>query len=788
MIKRPLIAFFFFTLAGIYLQKIGIGFLTAALVTYAVITLSVIICFRNKRLRAKYISKSKIYESVILLIILPFVLTGAFFRCFWHEKRTSQERKPYKILVEQNTTQVILEGKVKSIDRNEDKLILILKKCKVRAPENSEYTDAGNVRVYLEPDAEEEVCVGNEVRVFGKIKLYEHATNQGQFDAYEYNLKSGTYAYISSKEVWITDERCDKYRTFVSGLRERMRMTFSALYSEENAGIMTAMLVGDRGLMDEETGLLYKNAGISHILAVSGLHISLICMGLYELLARLFVPKRCRIVIAVLFLSFFVVYTGMGVSALRAGIMMCVLLLSKLLRRHYDMPSSLAFAATIILFINPYEVKDASFILSVLAVAGVYFGGRLKAGYFSGGIITLVSLPAVLWFFFETSLYGTITNIIVLPLCSAILVLGLLSGVFGIIFLPLGGMFAGAVHLLLGVIKTAGELISRLPYSFVCTGRPEMWKIVVFYAVFLLATAFFAKKRKAAVKVALTMAPFLLLLFVNGNKHSFSFLDVGQGDSFVLFSGRECVVVDNGSSDKGSVGKYILTPYLKYNGRTSVDTFIVTHTDDDHINGLTELLEAMEDSKNNVGKSVHYNGRIEIHNVVLPKVLVKGKAYLNIEKLAEDKGVNVIYAEQGHCFMTQDGKAGFVCLAPKEAGKSENGTSLVYKLETDDFTVFLMGDADKKEEVFVLSELNKNRYKSSKEVILKAGHHGSRTASSEELLDGLKPDCIIISCGRKNRYGHPHTETLEIIESKLPKTEVMRTDENGQIIFKKHTK
>ncbi len=795
MIKRPVILIFISVVVGIILGETVRGWLYAIITVYCLFALLIIQFFKkHNNLRASYLKKDKIKGAVVFICVLPLIMAGAYARSKSYELRIANERHVYEELENKAITNVILEGTIKSYESDEDKLVVILKDCRVKATEEKSFTDSGDVRVYVSENEECLVKTGNEIRVYGSIKLYEHATNPGQFDSYEYNLKYGVYAYISAKELWITNERTNEYASLVSKLRLKMKETFQALYTAENAGVLTSMLIGDRSLMDEDTGFLYKNAGISHILAISGLHISLICMGFYTLMEKTAVPKHLRIILSAVFIAFFVMYAGMGISALRAGIMTFILLTSKLIRKHYDMLSSLSFAASIILIIYPHELKDASFILSVLAVTGVYVGEKLKAGMLSGCIITLVTLPAVLWFFFETSIYGPITNIVVLPICSALLIFGLMSGVLGMVSLPLGGMLAGVTHLILKFIGGVGKVISSLPYSYICTGRPSVWKVFIYYSAILgTFLVLYRKKDEEKNKIhpgaLLKSIPVIFLAIVilcsPGKKSEMAFLDVGQGDSFVFLSGYESIVVDNGSSDRSSVGKYVLSPYLKYNGMTVIDYFIVTHTDDDHINGLKEILENMDRTSGNYG--AHYKGNISVKNLILPTVRVKGKAYIELERLAEEKCVNVIYSKQGHSIETYDRKADFLCLAPKEAGKSENGTSLVYKLETHNYTVFLMGDADKKEEEAVIIELERINYKTeaSKTVILKVGHHGSKTSSSQDFINYIRPDFSVISCGKNNRYGHPAQEIVERLTEM--KSQIYCTMTNNAILVRKRT-
>lgn len=805
MLKRPMLIILFVVITGLLMANHNIFYFVAAetLIT-ALVMISILFLKRNKQVRLAYFNRTREKEVWIFLCFIPFICLVAFMRGRYRAKEISVMRQPYEKLSENGVDFVVLEGKVNSKEKSSDGIALVLSDCFVRDADDKEYEKAGNVIVYISQEKNEYIPVpGNKVRAYGKLKLFEKATNRGQFDTYNYRMTKGIYAYVSAKEFWITDESANAFKTGICYIRDRMKTTYNKLYPPEQAGVLTAMLLGDRSEMEDGIGDLYKNAGISHILAISGLHISLICMGIYKLLDKLRVPFWVRIILSFLYLCFFIVYTGGGVSALRAGMMTSVLLLSKVSRRHYDMLSSLAFSGIVILFINPNELTDTAFILSMTAVSGVYFAGNIKAGVFTGMVITLMTLPVVLSSYYETSVYGPVTNLLIIPMSEYLLTFGLLSGVFGTIFLPFGGLFAGLVCLMLRVTDVFSRLICELPYSYVCTGNPGLFKDILYYVglfgLFHVIKRKYdlderegGKSKKIRLKMVCLLIPTLLFLIPKGND-SISFLDVGQGDSCVFLDKKECIVVDNGSSSKGRTGINILAPYLKYNGVTIIDRFIVTHTDSDHISGLLELLEKMEKYSSERDFYVNYDGNIAIECIILPKVEKKDAVYMQIEKTAAEKGVRIEFATENSSFLSEHGKYEFICLAPHEAFRSENKTSLVYVVNSDDMAVFMMGDADTDEEKTVIMNIreyekgrilekvisNENKIK-----VLKAGHHGSRTASSDELLLLIDPDVTVISCGKNNMYGHPHRETVERLYKYVPECYLYRTDELGEIIVK----
>jgi competence protein ComEC len=821
--KRPLVTLFFMFLAGIMLASAGRQASVIGIMVMTVLPPVFAVLIKKGVVRVeKYVLPRAYLGFAVFLVLIPVLFVLGVIRRTHYDAVTEAERKPYLELWDRGELEVIAEGRIRRISTSAGKYEIHLTDCVIRSAYGSDVSKAGGCIIYAGVDS---ISVrpaapraGNRVRVYGKMKPYLHAANPGQFDAAEYHLSDREYAYISAKKVWITERHTNVFTEIIFAASGKMKETLSVLYDSEQAGILTAMLTGDKSLMEDETKDLYKSAGISHILAVSGLHVSFFCMGLYRLLMRMKAGAKASRIAALIALVLFVIYTGAGTSALRAGIMTSVLLLSKSVRKRYDMLSALALAGIVLLAVFPHDIGNAAFVLSFSAVPGIYAANELKLKRLSGAVITLTTLPGVLFFYYETSVYGVLINILVIPLTFFVLVFGFVSAILGMLFIPLGGLAAGTVCILLKIIGIAAKLVGYLPFSYVCTGKPTVAGIAIYVILLIIAyriavshvrgeELFFTRVYTCRILLVILAVIFL----VSGSKpDSLAFLSVGQGDSFVYLNDGSCTVVDCGSSDTGSVGKYILSPYLKYNGETIIDACIVTHTDDDHINGIAEILEAMPAFKGSLRFYALYDGNVAIKRLIMPKVSVPGEAYKKLVDLAAEKNVEVVYAEAGY---SESFPATLTCLAPKDAVESENGTSLVFLLETEKYDVFLMGDADAAEEAQVMQYMKLLKTRGTmasqkqeaatstshgsavsasltaaslsslnKKVILKAGHHGSRTSTSEEFLRFIHPDIAVISCGYNNRYGHPHSEVVDLLRNF--EIIVYRTDQDGALIIR----
>ena len=286
------------------------------------------------------------------------------------------------------------------------------------------------------------------------------------------------------------------------------------------------------------------------------------------------------------------------------------------------------------------------------------------------------------------------------------------------------------------------------------------------------------------------LAGVLCLIFPVSQSPELLFLDVSQGDGVLIVTEEGTVILsDCGSSDVSAVGEYRLTPVLKQKGVSVIDMAIVSHMDSDHISGICEILEHMPTWEDEFTFFTSYKGCLAIRELVLPKVQKPSETYAALVHMAKQKNVSVRYVEAGER-LYQEGGLLMECLWPAEAKESENDTSLVFLMQTEKLAVWFMGDAGVAPEESILKqflssgvsaeELQKRM--TGKLVVLKVGHHGSKTSSCKEFVDFVSPDVSVISCGYQNSYGHPHASVLEVLES--AESQVYRTDKLGAVRIK----
>ncbi|MBO5351673.1 MAG: DNA internalization-related competence protein ComEC/Rec2 [Lachnospiraceae bacterium] len=783
-------------------------------------------------------------QLTLLMFVVPCVFMAGHLRMEQVQEKKTEVRSTWINQKEAGEAYVFVRGMVTE-KRCEEQVILVLSDCTLCSEDGEERMPAGACQVLVTGEGKKwlpESFIGNEIEVYGKFSLYEPAGNPGQFDAAQYYNGKGLYASVKAVRITI----CSDEKTILGHgmflLKQRLRESLTTWYPAEKAGVLAAMMLGDKDLLEDEVKELYQRNGISHILAISGLHISMLCMGLFRLLRKLGVPLGASVFVAVLFLGFYICFTGASTSSLRAGMMCLVLFGAKLLRRSYDLLSSLSLAAILVTAIRPLEVRSAGFLLSFGAVLGVALAQELEqtvqerkktekktaagscwTALLSGGMIQCVTLPVSLWFYYELSPYSVVLNLIVIPLVSMILGGGLLSMVLGIVvsgcLFPVAGIPAGGTYLLLEFYEWLGGITQKLPWSFVLVGRPEVWQIVGYYIMFgvtvwaILHWAAVYKnlqhifewcgewKNKEKQKprsrtdsskvqdgkerkllLAGTVLALSFLFLPESNSMELLFLDVSQGDGALIYTESGKVILsDCGSSDVTAIGEYRLSPVLKQEGSALIDLAVVSHTDSDHISGIKELLEAMPVYEGRSHFIRNYSGAIGIVELLLPKVSEPSEAYLELEALAHAKNVALRYAEAGEVLYQEQGLL-LECLSPEKAEESENETSLVFLLQSPELVVWFMGDAGTASEENImerLDQVNMEAVTDGKMTVLKVGHHGSKTSSGEEFLSFVKPDIAVISCGYGNSYGHPHASVLERL--KEAGSRVMATMEYGAV-------
>lgn len=709
---------------------------------------------------------------IILYIILkkrqsPFFVYGILFILFFFIGGLSFYRTQYcdalDIQLSKKEMKGTLTGQVEFVKQTSEKEYQITLRDASFLEQGKQYKLRKKCRVLKIPVSTGKIYAGDWVLCTGKLKEIEEPTNPGQFDSKTYYNSLGIcYQFFGEKLVRKRETPLSIYR--LAGLaREKIDVTYQKILSIEDYGILKAMFLGDKTDLSKEQKDLYQDSGVAHLLAVSGLHVSIVGGLLFRALRKIGCSYAFSCTAGSIVLIFYAVMTGFGNSVFRAATMFLCYMVSQYFGAEYDLISSMSLAGIIMLLDSPWRLLESGCILSFTAifsigmllpyakeleekrrkkklVAGEFpiekkWQKTIRQAFFANLILSMAITPLLLRFYYQWSPYSIFINLIVIPAMSPLLLSAVAGGVFGI-FSQLAGFFCciPSVVLLRG-FEGLFHLASKIPGSVVVTGCPPWWKISLIY---ILELCFFLFWYYRLWSGSLILALILVAgtFFRPPRSLKITMLDVGQGECiFLQMPTGQTMLIDGGSTSKKHIADSIILPALKYYGTDHLDYAIITHTDEDHISGIRELLEE----------------KYPVKNVVFPDVV-------SID--GEKKQYFVTKMHRGD--RMRFGQVTISCLHPQKGWAEEdvNSGSLVLQLAYKDFTMLFTGDLNGEQEPL----LNTSTLPITPIDILKTAHHGSKNSTTEAFLKTFRPKIAILSVGKNNLYGHPHKETLKRLQ------------------------
>lgn len=650
---------------------------------------------------------------------------------------------------------------------------------------------------------------GDMAAVWGKLEEIPKAANPGQFDERIYYYARKVKWYMDGEKFQVLQKETDPVLAAQGIIRERLAGGIQKAFGGEKSGIIEAMVLGEKGNLGQENKLLFQILGISHILAISGTHLSILGWGFYKVLLKCRFPIKASGILAAAGMVFYGGLTGNQAAAVRAVIMFGVSVGALLGKRTYDFLSALSLAAILILAESPLYLYDSSFLLSfgaVLGLAAVHpvlfpskgnrnsrkLSGRMVSGL-ERGICSSISvwsilLPITMYFFCELSVWGFLVNLLILPTVGILLISGLAGGVLGLLPAAFPGQI-GAIpgSVLLEWYIRGGKFLQELPVFLWITGRPGLWQCGIYYGILAVLLWLKSKvqrqepdpgKKKsfwkkeimkkwfpAGAATAMGIGFFLLFFRPQEGILKVTFLDVGQGDcACIQQEPGSCYLIDGGSSSVSKSGQYRILPFLKEEGIRKIDGIFVSHMDEDHVNGIMELLEMSRDRKTG----------LKVDRLFLSECKETQEQRRELEKIGKAAGCQIFYIKKGST--VKKDKLKITCLSPEGDNMESNAGSQVLLAETEGCSFLFTGDVEDAGERKLLSTCREKEITCD---VLKVAHHGSRNSTSEELLDVIRPVAALISCGKDNLYGHPHQELIRRLESR--KIPAFQTEKTGAV-------
>lgn len=540
-------------------------------------------------------------------------------------------------------------------------------------------------------------------------------------------------------------------------LKKHIQNTFPSSLSVE----AEALLIGEQENMANEDRLMYQTLGITHLFAISGLHVAILVGIVYFVLLRLRVRKETALVLLLGILPVYAVLAGGAPSVLRSVFMVSAVLFVRLFNLRVSIAHILLGSFVFFILWNPFMMYNIGFQLSYGATFGIIYSNRFltadQSAIKSGLILTAISqvtlYPLLLFHFYEISLSAFLVNSLFVPLYTLfILPANLVLLALTFLFQPAAGFVFGMYEPLRGGIEKLMVWLSGLPYQMWNPGKPEPWVLVaLFVSVLLFYSLAEQGFRYRQLLVLIVPAVVFTLLPYFDPALKVAFLDVGQGDSAVIeLPYRQGVyVIDSGGllrfdteefKKRGrpyEVGRQIVAPYLKGNGLSSVDVLVLSHADADHAEGAEELFPLLRI------KELHLSPGSQAEGIIR-----------DIAPFAKEAAVRFPGRGSGWA----KGGAIFRYLSPADAEYEGNNDSLVLLVESGEYRALFTGDLEEAGERDLEAAYGRAL---SRLTVLKVGHHGSKTSSSQAFLELVEPKLSIFSTGIDNRYGHPSEEVVD---------------------------
>lgn len=768
MIKRPLLLLLgAYVLGGLLYE---LSFIIRIILALALLCFLIFFWFRQSVNR---------YDFFLFFIPITFLLGAVF---MWNQKLPG----PVDQALENGPVYTSCEGTIANILQKDDTYQLLLSDVSynnslLKFNSNHNYHNNSTIYVYIKEMPKLEL--GNRVSVSGKLSLFTSPTNPGQFDERFYHKLQNIDYRMMAMELKVLQFNVNYCAQGLYLLRNRMKEVYNSL-GENTASVLNAMLLGDTKNLEPEIKELYQAAGISHVISISGMHITLLGMAIFSLVAML-LGRKWATATAVLFILFYGILTGFSVSTNRAVVMMIIFLGAGMVGRTYDLLSAISLSALLILLQEPMQIYNTGFLLSYGAILGIGLSYpilisavpveewkkreevktlsissrslRYLCRLRTNSQCKLVKLlmfqfavqsilyPILLVSFYRIPTYSCLMNLLVVPMMDYVIIFGLPAGFLGCFFLPIGRFFLASPHYIIEFCNRICGLTYYLPLYYYVVGKPTQMELYLYAILIILGLLLVGKGKRAGILIILLGMVVLVIPWPNKGMLTVTALDVGQGDCYVLKTPNEHVyLIDGGSSDVSEVGTYRILPFLYSSGISKVDYLFVTHCDNDHISGVLELLEASR------------KGECQVGQLALPQISYMDENYDALVVAAKECEVPVVKLKGGDSL--KEGELRIDCLHPalEYTPVSANDYSLVLSISFREFDMLFTGDVEKEGEEYIRIQEKLKQYE-----VLKVAHHGSKNSTGMDFLEEISPQIGLISCSSGNRYGHPHKELLD---------------------------
>lgn len=633
---------------------------------------------------------------------------------------------------------------------------------------------------------ESNLPIGLTCLVKGSLVEPEANRNENGFNYQQY-LKQKHIHWILKADFlsWTNCRMVDSSLvTKLQNFRKRGIIYVNEHFPPEASGFVTALLFGDQTYIDEEILTNYQRLGIVHLLAISGLHVSFLTGMLFYLGIRIGVTREKMVVVLLLFLPVYAILSGAAPSVLRACCMAMLFFSLLLWKKRVSASATIGIVYLFMLFVQPHMLYNIGFQLSFAVTFAIMMSFPIFQKYphktmqlfIVSVVCQLAALPILLYHFYEVSVLGVFLNVLYVPLYSFLLLpFSIIALLLHLISPSLGAMMIALLDKIFHLCNRLADSVSALPLASISFGRP--FAIMMLLLIVFMIGLFMKWESTSLMESKVWMFTLVFTLLFQYHVQKLNpygevvFIDVGQGDAIFikLPFNRGNYLIDTGGAiafpteawqkkrKTYNTGDDVIIPFLKSKGIHQLDKLILTHPDADHIGSATELIQNFKVKEVVIGK-----GSEEFYR---DKESIKWALSKNIPLSKVTKG-DRWYA----------GDAEFYILHPYRKDENMNDSSIVLFAKMGGLTWLFTGDAGEAAENELMTA-----FPTLQVDVLKAGHHGSKTSSSQPFLKQIQPKVAVMSVGKGNRYGHPHQQVLDLMEELH--TTVFRTDFDGAVSY-----
>ncbi|OGR60772.1 MAG: DNA internalization-related competence protein ComEC/Rec2 [Desulfobacula sp. RIFOXYB2_FULL_45_6] len=745
------------------------------------------------------------YKNILFLPILLLIFWFGYF---------SIQMKLYPAVSDDHISHFVdikkisIKGKIVSFTRHYEKKIKVTLQCqKIVTPDHITKNVRGDIDLSIYLSSGEIPQYGDFIEFESTLHSFRNFQNPGAFDYVRYSMLNGLSgtSYCDQKKIRILKDT-DKKSIFTLCIRaiEKKRIEFYTLILDrtnhsESGKTLASLVTGKTELIPPDFRELFSKAGISHLFAISGLHLSIVGFLFFTVIFYfLTFFQKCLItgkskkmagIITILPLTLYCIFSGFSPSTQRAYIMTIVLLISFVSEKEKDVVSSISVAGILILMIDSSALFSISFQLSFIAVFFIIYGLSLikkdllayKNNLLGKSALLLCvtffaslgTSPLTAYYFNIVSFVQLISNFFFIPVIGCVV---LPLGIISLITFPLFASFSGGIidlcHFLISLSIMASEAFVSIPFSWLRVMSIDLSEIILIYLILASLYAGLNGKKKFTAALAVLIGIFSIYHFLNTQPTkksdqilAISIIDVGQGNSALIQTPQGSnILVDGGGMGELSAfdtGKYILAPFLWNKRVDTLDYVILSHPESDHLNGLIYILK-----------------NFNVHTLIKNQDSMHTATYRSLVETCQKKGIHIFQpSKNGEPIPLGEAKLLFFSSGNNSISDNFNNNSLVFKISYKNFSMLFPGDIlkDREKNLIITNGLDLHSD------ILLAPHHGSSSSSTQIFLDQVQAGSVIISCGHNNRYKFPHPDVLKrYIDMGI---QVFRTDRDGAVFI-----